>query len=555
MNGPKKLKISVLVVLALLAAAALFRGLAPRQGAAKQADPVFEAYRNRTTVALSGTYWDFSPADGATGHPDFGLSAPDGGGRYAGIAADRLAPDGAPVLHGTGLKVSRQWLDAQGRPIIPPRSYIDALAGDQEGAMSSVEGGAVTSAETFAQWFRDTPGVNTASHGRLVVTRPGYPGVFEFSGFLDQATPTGGAETSDGNASTTYAAETTFIYERGTGQYIEAETDASAWVYIGDRLVIDAGAAAALPWEFTGISVNGPITVEQNSQIVVDSATTGFISTNATAPGSVRLANSARMIGDLKLGPGADPAVVVDGISRITGAVSVLAEPIAIPSVNFPTFVGESRGNVTHSGEAVTWGDSFRCDTLTVDGTSVITVTGNINVVCDGDFVLRNSATINIEPGASLDIYTRGTVNMDNSIRLNVNTRDPSLCTIYATGTAPIELPNTVEVYANFVAPSATMTVGQQVRAYGSFFGAGLIVRNQGYFTVFNAGTNGRRGSQLIMTQRIDLDRCNWLDDGRTYPLKVFFADRNQPKSPLTLRTNIDTLNLAAPLPRINERD
>lgn len=555
MDRAKRLRLSAFALLLLVAAAAFYRGIVPRLTPAQTADPLYEQYRNRTEVALNGYFRDFSPAMASGGHPDFDRSAAAGGGRYAEIVADHLGDDGVPVFRSGGRKVSRPWRDAQGRAIIPTRPYISAQPGDQPGAMDSAIGGAVADAESFSHWFRDVPGVNTGSRGQLVVRRPSYPGVFVFDGYLDAPTPQDGNDRADVNPATTYAAETLFIYERGAGQYIGVETDASAWVFVGGRLVIDAGGAASRPWDFSGIRVNGPIVLEQSSRINVDPASNTHVVTNATAPGSVRLVNSAKMDANLKLGPGADPSTVVQGASRITGTITNLADPQPLPTADFPVFSGPSRGALTYTGRTETFAESFRCDALTIDTTSVITVAGNITIICDGDVVLRNSAVVNLAPGASLDVYTRGRIVMENTVQVNANTGDPSLVTFFSTSDRPIEMPNSVTVYAFFIAPRATMHFGQTVNIFGGFFGEGLIGRNTGSFTIFDAAAGSRHGTQVRASQRIDLDRLGWLQHQRTYTLHIFFADRNHPGSPLRLVTNIDTLNLAVPPPMLNERD
>jgi hypothetical protein len=115
-------------------------------------------------MSIAGVVRDFHAVDETNGHPDFQIMPPGGSGLYYGCAADLLDDDGKPMFSSGGYKQSAPWQDAQGRSIIPPKDYIKPANGDVSGSMSDTPGGAQTSDEAFAQWFRDVPGVNLAKN-------------------------------------------------------------------------------------------------------------------------------------------------------------------------------------------------------------------------------------------------------------------------------------------------------------------------------------------------------------------------------------------------------
>ena len=122
------------------------------------------------TIVLSGVVRDFRPANQSGGHPDFERQPTGGFGHYVGMVADSLDDQGKPVYASTGRRVSSNWRDSQGRNIMPPRDHFPSVQGDTLGSLSTASG-ALTSADNFAQWFRDVPGVNASQKLDLTLVR------------------------------------------------------------------------------------------------------------------------------------------------------------------------------------------------------------------------------------------------------------------------------------------------------------------------------------------------------------------------------------------------
>jgi fibro-slime domain-containing protein len=224
-------------------------------GLALAADDPFAALPG--SLELKGVVRDFAEATAPGGHPDFERVPGGGFGHYFNIVADDLGSDGKPVFRSTGSKKSSDWRDAQGRRIMPPRTYIQPRPGDLAGSMSSTSGNALVSDATFAQWFTDAPGANVSAP--LAITLVRQPGTNVYT-FDDKSDPVysslggffpingqllGNSANENRNFHFTFELATEFVYQHGMGQIFTFTGDDDVWVFIDGRLVIDIGGVHA----------------------------------------------------------------------------------------------------------------------------------------------------------------------------------------------------------------------------------------------------------------------------------------------------------------------
>ncbi|MHC4407028.1 MAG: fibro-slime domain-containing protein [Planctomycetota bacterium] len=189
------------------------------------------------TIELTGVVRDFLAS-----HPDFDVVPPEGYGQYMWNVATELGEDGRPVYVGGGFKVLSQAHDARGRPIC--WTLYDADAGDTPAEPDNPDTGSITSAETFGDWFRDTPGISMSTLLTItgVMVEDGeYAGMYEVN--IPQFYPIDGMlfgnDPDEHNNFFTFQLGAQFVHDTAAGYQLMFKSDDDAYVFLEGPLFAD----------------------------------------------------------------------------------------------------------------------------------------------------------------------------------------------------------------------------------------------------------------------------------------------------------------------------
>jgi hypothetical protein len=198
------------------------------------------------------------------------------------------------------------------------------------------------------------------------------------------------------------------------------------------------------------------------------------IGTNSILPSRIIARSGVTIFGDVFVGPGGDPDVVIDSRhdATITGEVYALDEVFEMPPVIVPLYLQSlpSMGNITNS---ITLTGPTKCESVSLLN-KVLVIDGPVDLYCTGNFTLDFLSRLeivdtSINPDAHLNLYLDGDFTIKNSSAVNNDTQDPRKLKIYGLDNC-VDLQFQIDsvFYGAIYAPRANVTLQNSVEVFGS---------------------------------------------------------------------------------------
>jgi hypothetical protein len=204
------------------------------------------------------------------------------------------------------------------------------------------------------------------------------------------------------------------------------------------------------------------------------------IGTNSTESGAVTCKTGVTIDGDIIIGPGGDPDVVINNTTEasITGDAYPSLIKNKIPNINVPQALLDMASSGSITGTA-TLSSAAKYDSINLLGASndpnkvdKVTVDSNIKIYVTGDLRLGNGDKVEILPDASLTVFLGGNLYVDNSGAINNLTQDPKKLKIYGLDTCTnIDFKNSGIFYGAIYAPQADIHLYNGFSVYGAIVG------------------------------------------------------------------------------------
>jgi hypothetical protein len=228
-----------------------------------------------------------------------------------------------------------------------------------------------------------------------------------------------------------------------------------------------------------------------NSKIDMGSIPPGtpfVIRTNSTRTSAIVIFNNTTIPADIIIGPGGDPALVVDvkKSTDLLGDVYASPEQMLYPPAIPPTggaFLGPPQPKL---GEGTISSDGKYAG-IDLGNSKTLTVNGDVTLYITGDVKLGNNAQIVVSEGSSLTLYIDGTIDDKNSSRIRSASADPSIaaCAIKILGTpscTSLDIKSSGDIYGAIYAPQADVIVRNSAAIYGAVIGKSFEMKNSGQF-------------------------------------------------------------------------
>lgn len=207
------------------------------------------------------------------------------------------------------------------------------------------------------------------------------------------------------------------------------------------------------------------------------------VGTNSIASGALTFKNSSTINGDVAVGVGGDPDLVIDDFgANITGDTRVMTERNTLPAIAVPEWLESlpSSGTITDDSTVI---NSAKYSSINLKNNQTLLIDGDVTIYVTDGIILGNSAEVQIDNDASLILYLGGDFEGKNSSTINNLTQDTKKLQIYCLDSCEnMQFKNGSDFYGVIYAPNADVIMNNSANLYGSVVAKSFEQMNSGTF-------------------------------------------------------------------------
>lgn len=239
------------------------------------------------------------------------------------------------------------------------------------------------------------------------------------------------------------------------------------------------------------------------------------LATTSIASNKVVVGSATTIKGDVFVGVGGDPDVVVNVKGTLTGGKFAMSDDPQVPPVaELPPGFPANEGSKTFSHGTTTISTDRHFDDLVIGNNATVRINGDVTLRVNKKFEIKNNASLEILPDSSLKVYVEESIVFDNNAKVNENTALPGNMVVFSRGSGyEHSIVNRAQVYAIIDAPSSSLKLQNHVGFYGAFMGTDLLIENNAAFHVDTNPALGQMNLRLPTGSGSPQVRVRWLEN------------------------------------------
>ena len=205
--------------------------------------------------------------------------------------------------------------------------------------------------------------------------------------------------------------------------------------------------------------------------------------TNSIASGAFTFKNSSTINGDVVVGVGGNPDIVIDDFgATITGDTRAMTERNTLPPIEVPDWLESLPCNEPITDDLKVT-NSAKYSSINLENSKTLLIVGDVILYVTGEIILGSSAELQIDDDASLILYLGGDFEGKNASTINNLTQETKKLQIYCLDSCENMLfKNNSDFYGVIYAPNAEVIMNNSANLYGSVIAKSFEQKNSGTF-------------------------------------------------------------------------